>query len=124
MVKLQFDIEPVAKQRPRFWNGRAVTPPKTREFEKTIKTMAREQYKGEILTEPLSCRETFYLTRGKTVKRKYPSVGADLDNYLKSLLDALNGVVYEDDRQIIEIAAAKKYSNAGMITISIGYYDE
>lgn len=124
MVKLQFGIEPIAKGRPRFWNGRAVTPERTRKFESALRALARKEYRGKVLSGPLSCRVVFYLKRGKTVKRKYPTVGADIDNYIKSCLDALNGIVYEDDKQIIEIAASKRYGNEGMIQINFSEYND
>jgi len=31
----------------------------------------------------------------------------DLDNYVKLTLDALNGVAWEDDRQVVRISAVK-----------------
>lgn len=34
----------------------------------------------------------------------------DLDNVAKAVLDALNGVVYADDKQVIRLVAEKKYS--------------
>jgi Holliday junction resolvase RusA-like endonuclease len=34
----------------------------------------------------------------------------DLDNVAKAVLDALNGVIYEDDKQVIRLVAEKKYS--------------
>jgi Holliday junction resolvase RusA-like endonuclease len=34
----------------------------------------------------------------------------DLDNVAKAVLDALNGVIYEDDKQVIKLVAEKKYS--------------
>jgi Holliday junction resolvase RusA-like endonuclease len=34
----------------------------------------------------------------------------DLDNVAKAVLDALNGVVYVDDKQVIKLVAEKKYS--------------
>jgi crossover junction endodeoxyribonuclease RusA len=36
-----------------------------------------------------------------------PRKSGDLDNYLKALLDSLNGLAYEDDRQIIMITARR-----------------
>jgi len=34
----------------------------------------------------------------------------DIDNYVKLVLDALNGVFYKDDSQVCHIEAIKKYS--------------
>ena len=34
----------------------------------------------------------------------------DLDNVAKAVLDALNGVVYQDDKQVIKLVAEKRYS--------------
>ena len=128
MIKFRFDIDPVAKGRPRFWNGRAVTPPKTREFEKAIKTQVLDQYQGDKIEGAVSARITFFVARPKSVsekKRPYPIVGADLDNYIKSLIDGVQnaGVVFDNDAQIIELIASKKYSNAGAIHLDIYRYD-
>jgi len=34
----------------------------------------------------------------------------DLDNVAKAVLDALNGVVYVDDKQVVKLVAEKRYS--------------
>jgi len=34
----------------------------------------------------------------------------DLDNVAKAVLDALNGVIYADDKQVIRLVAEKRYS--------------
>jgi Holliday junction resolvase RusA-like endonuclease len=44
----------------------------------------------------------------------------DLDNLLKSLLDNLEGVVFENDSQIVEIVAYKhQRSDANKMTVEI-----
>ncbi|MHA2250083.1 MAG: RusA family crossover junction endodeoxyribonuclease, partial [Candidatus Kariarchaeaceae archaeon] len=39
-----------------------------------------------------------------------PNKSPDLDNYVKFILDALNGILWEDDRFIIEIHSSKYYT--------------
>ena len=43
--------------------------------------------------------------------RKYCDNGCDIDNYLKAILDSLNGVLFVDDRQVVEVYARKRYSD-------------
>jgi crossover junction endodeoxyribonuclease RusA len=54
---------------------------------------------------------TFRVRRPKTVKREYPSVAPDLDKYIRACLDALTGICYIDDSQVVDIKAKKVYSD-------------
>jgi len=40
----------------------------------------------------------------------YPKVKPDLDNVAKAVLDAINGIVYVDDAQVINLVATKRYA--------------
>ena len=53
-----------------------------------------------------------YIVRPKSVKREHPTVKPDLDNYIKTVWDALNGELFED-QQIVSVAAVKKYTSSG-----------
>lgn len=119
MITLCFKVDPVAKGRPRFWNGRAVTPKKTRDFEKLIKTLAKQEYRADPLEGPLSMHVVFYIKRPKTVKREFPTIRPDLTNMVKSLEDSLNGVVYIDDSQIVDMSIHKRYSDQAQIIVTI-----
>ena len=44
---------------------------------------------------------------------------ADIDNYIKSVLDGLNGKAFKDDRYIYAILAEKEYSEEACIEVSI-----
>jgi Holliday junction resolvase RusA-like endonuclease len=48
-----------------------------------------------------------------------PTSRPDIDNYLKSALDAVNGIVVVDDSMIVEIGATKRFSTGPKITITI-----
>lgn len=103
-------IEPVAKGRPRLARGGFVyTPKETRIFERKVSEYLRLKYWGTPLTGPVFFSINFYLTKPKSVKRKYPSVRPDADNFIKALLDACNGILFKDDAQIVVLNAAKIY---------------
>jgi len=44
---------------------------------------------------------------------------ADVDNLAKAVLDALNGIAYEDDRQIQSLFVRKQYSKSNAVVIEI-----
>ena len=63
---------------------------------------ARTQHRGDPLQGPLAVTVDLYWGD----RRKH-----DTDN-LKALLDALNGVVWEDDGQIVDLHARKHFDKA------------
>lgn len=120
MIKLTFNLEPVAKGRPRMSrSGHAYTPEKTREFEKELQKQARKQHRGAPLTGALKLVVTYFMRAPKKRVRVFPTTKPDLDNLIKPK-DALNGIIWEDDSQIIEIHARKVYaSGAGHIAMEV-----
>ena len=48
-----------------------------------------------------------------------PLTRGDVDNYSKGILDALNGVVYPDDKQIVELTVKKFYSETDFVKVRI-----
>ena len=128
MRKYFFLEEPVAKGRPRLTtiggHARAFTPEKTRTYEYILRGLAQHQNtenKWQPLAGALKVKVKFFLTKPKSAKkRNYPIVKPDLDNFLKSSLDAFNDIIWIDDSQICVIEAAKEYStNAGFIVLEV-----
>lgn len=60
--------------------------------------------------------KTHYTKTGKQSKqyREYPNVKPDIDKLIRSILDALTGVFYRDDSQVIQINASKLYGQSGV----------
>jgi Holliday junction resolvase RusA-like endonuclease len=48
-------------------------------------------------------------TRRSSHQRFRPTTRPDLDNYVKGALDAINGIVVNNDSQLVEIEAHKRY---------------
>lgn len=116
---MTFPITPVAKGRPRFTRqGHAYTPKKTEMFEKALRLEARSEMAERglsIFKNALTIDLIFCLPKPKSAKRERPTTRPDLDNYIKGVLDALNGITWEDDSQIVELTACKQYGGQQII---------
>lgn len=51
--------------------------------------------------------------KGSPKPVRWADVRQDADNLAKSLLDAANGVIYEDDRQVVELVVHKVFERQG-----------
>lgn len=91
-----FDERPIAKGRPRFVHGKAITPTATREYEATLRYWMGTEAKACGWTldsgDVCVCIRLFFDVSGKRP--------GDVDNYAKAITDAANGVLYRDDSQI------------------------
>ncbi len=99
---LDYDGEPVSKSRARFTKRGsktfAYTPEKTKAAEERIALLARSQIRGAPDGE--QAFGVFAKFFCGTWQRR------DVDNMLKLVSDALTGVVWDDDSQVSEMAAA------------------
>lgn len=70
---------------------------------------------------PVSILADFYLAKPQSVakKRVHPSVKPDLDKLIRSLCDAMTGVIFSDDAQIVEFNVRKKYGSPERVEVSI-----
>lgn len=124
--------KPVAKGRPRFARrGKFVTtytPKKTVDFETLVKLAAQPLAPKELWKGMISAHVTIYLPIPKGFSKKKreqienwqlrPTTRPDLDNYVK-VLDALNGIIYEDDKQIVSLMATKYYADKPCLVINL-----
>ena len=85
--------------------------------------MAKNQFNKNadgLKTGPLKMEVTFFFKRPKSAsKRIHHTVKPDLSNLVKSVEDALNGIVYVDDAQIVELSVIKVYDSAPGIEVFI-----
>lgn len=132
-MKLVFEIEPVEQARPRATKmGRGIRlydPKKVSVYKKQLAMMCQLQYKNDPVTGPLKVELTFFRHIQSSISKKErelrlsgshrPVVKPDTDNYVKSTLDGLNGLLWEDDNQIVDLIAHKYYSDNPRIEVEV-----
>ena len=104
--------QPRAKVSTRGGFARAYVDKKHRSH--ALKQAIREAFVGEKLEGPIGCDLLFRFTRPKSHTKKQRESGwhtgkADIDNLQKLVFDALNGVAYDDDKQIAFVTACKRW---------------
>lgn len=117
------DIEPMASPRPRFSrHGTYMPSTYTKWKQEFLSLWQMRSYKTYDAGIPLAVTIRFYVKppdRIAKAKKNQESLQAesipvvvkpDTDNYIKSVLDALNGEAWADDNQIVAIHAVKLYS--------------
>lgn len=133
MIKLTFDFPPVAQARPRatrFGRGiRLYDLKQVHAYKAQLAESARFMYHGKPLSGPLIVTIKFYraIQQSETKKRHRlkaqgairPTKKPDLDNYIKSTLDGLNGVLWADDNEVVELHTGKYYSDHPRIEIEV-----
>lgn len=119
MDKYEFTIleEPQGKGRPKFTRaGHAYTPEKTRDYERFVRTM----YHGAKFDGALTVRIKACMKKPMRGAGAYPTKTPDADNIAKAILDALNGVAYDDDKQVVNLVVMKRWADKHpMVVVSI-----
>lgn len=115
------------KGRPRFTvvdgQPRAFTPAKTRSTEAMVRDFAEQAMGGSPLLEgavqvsiQVNLERPKSWTRKKIDANPFPTGKPDLDNVVKLIGDALNGVVWRDDSQISELYVSRNFTSGGEST--------
>lgn len=131
MAVYTIPVAPTAKGRPRVVrakNGHSMTytPDKTVDAEERIRwhlrqANATQHPKGVALVLTIQ----FVVARPKSKpKSAYPTTRPDLDQYLKLFLDAGNGILWEDDSQVVSIYAGKQYGDCAGIVARVEVMEE
>ncbi len=107
--------EPIAKGSMKAYNTakgiRVVNDSEKTESWQTLIAYAAGQKCKEVADGPVALNVSFYLPRGKTVKRAYPSTIPDIDKLLRTVLDALTKIAYMDDGQVVDVQVSKRYAD-------------
>ena len=136
MFEIEFEVdgEPVGKGRPRFARRGAFvstyTAPKTKAYEDSIiEVVKQKMYPNDPIEGPCSVNMILYVGIPKSYSKKrtqacmdgeeMPMKKPDLDNVAKAFLDAMNGIVYKDDVQVMRLVVQKVYDSHPSVVVHV-----
>lgn len=122
-----------AKQRPRMGrSGIVYTPKETLVYENYVKMCYSDYakqfgwlpYENQVRAE-IEVLVAVPKSDSKTKKKAKiegtirPTVKPDCDNLAKSILDSLNGLAYQDDKQVVELSIKKYYAENAEVRVRL-----
>ncbi|OPX87750.1 MAG: Endodeoxyribonuclease RusA [Pelotomaculum sp. PtaB.Bin104] len=135
MAEIRFTVwgEPVAQGRPKFARiGNHVTtydPEKSRTYKSIVRDEAIKVKPDKPLEGPLILTVAAYKSIPKSLSKKKtqqalegelrPTIKPDLDNVVKGIKDALKGIIWRDDSQVIWLFASKWYSDKPRVEVEV-----
>ena len=122
------ELKAISKQRPRTGKaGHFFTPKRTRDYERAVREMAEVFVTGPPVDFPIALEvniqhripKSWALWKANVALMGliFPSLG-DLDNKVKAISDALNGIVFVDDVQVCRLTAEMQYGSSELITVT------
>lgn len=125
--------EPQGKGRPRFSTRggfvKTYTPEKTASYENFVKVCYLNKYKGQKLDGEIIAEIIAYFSIPKSFSKKkrvqaiegkiMPTKKPDTDNIAKTILDSLNGIAFEDDKQVVALLVKKLYGEEAKVVVTL-----
>ena len=125
----------VGKGRPRLnsYTGTVYTPTRTKDYETLVEQYFLLKYprfkpfEGRVQVE-ISANFEIPKSAKKTEKELMlenkinPTKKPDIDNIVKIVLDAMNGIAFKDDTQITKLQVEKAYATSESVSIKISEY--
>jgi len=130
--------QPVAKSRPKFARRgnftTTYTPEKTVNYETLVKLAAADAMAGTApIAGPVRLQLVINLQIPQSWSKKRQAMAEsgqiaatkkpDADNVLKAVKDGMNGIVYHDDAQAVELAISKRYSTLPGVRVVVTQID-
>lgn len=133
---------PIGQGRPRFTtiggHVKAYDPAPSREHKETVRSLviqAMEKKCFDILPasmpvsvsiksfRPVPQSKPTWFKRAAALNAVAPLTKPDADNLIKGLLDAMNGIVYADDKQIIDLHYSSAFTDKPRTEVTVtGFY--
>jgi Holliday junction resolvase RusA-like endonuclease len=124
----------IGKGRPKFARRgnfvTAYTPEKTASYENLVKLAAHRAMNGrETIAVAVSCNILVEVETPASWSNKkrmsalsgalLPTSKPDLDNVAKGILDAMNDIVFKDDKQVVVLTVSKRYSEQSRASVEV-----
>ncbi len=120
MISIEIPGEAVPQARPRVTRWGTYDPPKCKAYKQKVGLIAKAIMHGrEPLAGPVKMSVLIFRDIPKSWSKKkkaaaiggaiYPTSKPDIDNLLKGIMDALKGIIWKDDAQVISVEARKSY---------------
>ncbi|MEC4168362.1 RusA family crossover junction endodeoxyribonuclease [Pseudomonas sp. MS-1(2024)] len=126
--------EAVGKGRPRVstigGHARMFTPPKTANYETLIAMAAQQAMAGrELIGGPVLVEMKIMVSVAASWSKKktaealagdvMPTKKPDADNVLKAICDGINGIVFKDDVQVVNVSLSKRFSETPGVSVRV-----
>lgn len=104
-------------------------PKPSRDYKAWVKLMASNVRPHEPFSGALAIELAIYRMIPKSMTKKKlaaikcgdyrPTVKPDVDNVFKAVTDAMTGIIYQDDKQIVDVRISKFYSETPRAEVKI-----
>lgn len=116
MYNVWIEARPLPAPRPRVTRRGTYNDPKYTAYKKALGLIASNRIKQPLTNEIAIKIDFFYdipksWNKKKKAAAKWHTNKPDIDNLIKTVLDALNGIAFKDDSQVVHIVARKQYCN-------------
>ncbi len=107
--------------RPGMKGVRFYDPDKSKDWKSLVRYHVLDHKPDRIAEGPVSVQAVFHLKRPASLPRKvlHHTKKPDLDNLLKAVKDALKGICWTDDSQVVETTCKKQYALPGQERVEL-----
>ena len=126
--------EAVGKGRPRVTTiggqARMFTPTKTANYETLIALAAQQAMNGrDLIAGPVMVEMKIFVSVAQSWSKKkttealqglvMPTKKPDADNVLKAICDGINGIVFKDDVQVVNVSLSKRFGETPGVLVRV-----
>lgn len=123
MGEVFINIRPKPAPRPRVTKNGTYNAGDYTKYKKEISVAGKEVF--ELSSKPLHLYVAFFFevpkswTKAKKASNPFHVSKPDVDNLIKGIKDALNGIAYKDDSQVVSVFALKQYAENDGVFIQL-----